>query len=91
MVSRLAVVAAFIAGAALVAACLVVSDTAGPKTQNLLSEKLAMLKNLRSAAAHKSHFLQGLDTLCETKIMPNGRCPSPPGDPSFYIQQDGCC
>lgn len=93
---RLAVVAAFIAGAALVATVLVVSDTT-PKTQPLLSEKLAMLKNFQSAKSVKSHFLQALNTECPYKIIQSGpradMCPVAPVGfgPEYFLQQDGCC
>ena len=90
--SRPAVVAAFIAGAALVATVMVMSDPASPlENEHTLAQKLSMLKHVKghnAAYAHKNYYLQSLDTLCETKVQDNGQCP---GEAAEYIFQDGCC
>lgn len=89
--SRFSVVAAFIAGAALVAMVVVVSDpNSSSLAEHSLAAKKAMLKHMMHATAHKNHFLQGLDVVCEMKPSASGDCGSDSkGVPNIF--QDGCC
>ena len=85
--SRAAIVAAFIAGAALVATVLVIADPGSASTEHTLVEKKAMLNHV-AQKAHNNFFAQALDTACPFHVQANGMCP---GAPAEYIQQDGCC
>jgi hypothetical protein len=82
--SRLAVVAAFIAGAAVVAVAMVVVSPA-ERAPPTLQEKLMMLKRYKAQALREQNN-QMLDALGEPAV--NGMCPGSAGD---YIFQDGRC
>ena len=87
--SRAAVVAAFIAGVALVAAVLVIADP-GPAPAHTLAEKKAMINHI-AQKAHSNFFSQALDTECPVKVVTNDdNTQSCPGAPAESIQQDGC-
>ena len=79
--------AAFIAGAALVATVLVITDSGSRPAQHTLAEKKAMINHI-AQKAHNKFFSQALDTECPVAVKPNGMCP---GAPAEYIEQDGCC
>ena len=82
--SRPAVVAAFIAGAALVAVAMVVMSPA-ERAPPSLEEKLMMLKSYKAQALREQNN-QMLDALGVPAN--NGRCPGSAGD---FIFQDGMC
>jgi hypothetical protein len=84
MASRHAVVAALIAGAALVAVAMVVT-TPTTKPAPTLAEKLEMLKSYKGQPIREQHNMM-LDALGAPAV--NGRCPCAAGDCIF---QDGMC
>ena len=89
--SRAAVVAAFIAGVALVATVLVIADPGPAPAEHTLAQKKAMI-NYIAQKAHSNFFSQALDTECPVKVVTNAQgTQSCPGAPAEYIQQDGCC
>jgi hypothetical protein len=91
VMSRPAIVAAFIAGVALAATIVVLASPQQP-AQPSLSEKLAQLSHFAAADRHAKHFTQGLDAKCSS--VPSGSDAGPDGcggEPGDYLFQDGCC
>ena len=84
MASRHAVVAALIAGAALIAVAMVVM-TPTTKPAPTLAEKLEMLKSYKGQPIREQHNMM-LDALGAPAV--DGRCPCLPGECIF---QDGMC